>query len=82
MDKLTIRWIKDQLTNNEYDSDEELRAYFIEGGLAPEEADQWIAKRDFYRLNMVMQDEDGEDIGIYDPHKRTIKPLSDDNGHK
>ena len=80
MNKLTLRWIKDQLTNNEYASDEELLAAFVEDGIPEAEAKQWIAKRSFYQCNIVMQDDDEEDIGIYDPHDGTIKPLPDDNG--
>ena len=80
MNKLTLRWIKDQLTNNEYASDEELLAAFVEDGVPEAEAKQWIAKRSFYQCNIVMQDDHGEDIGIYDPHERTIKPLPDDSG--
>lgn len=81
MDKLTRRWIKDQLTNNEYASDEELLAAFVAGGVPEAEAKQWIARRSFYERNIVMHDDDGEDIGIYDPRERTIKPLPDDNRH-
>jgi hypothetical protein len=76
MDKQTIYWVKAQLTNDENASDEEMRAYFIEGGLTEMQADEWIAKRSFYRNNIVMEDDDHNDIGIYDPNTRRVKPLT------
>jgi hypothetical protein len=82
MDKLTIKWIKDQLSNNEYASDEELLADFIEGGVPESEAQAWLAKRWLYSLHIVMQDDDGNDIGIYDPRSGRIKPLPDDNAQE
>jgi hypothetical protein len=75
MDQKTIYWLKTQLTNDENASDEEIRAYFIEGGLTEEEADEWVAKRTFYRNNIVMEDDEHNDIGIYDPNTRSIKAL-------
>jgi hypothetical protein len=75
MDKKTINWVKSTLTNAEDASDAELRAYFIENGLTEAEADRWIAKRRFYQFNMVIHDDDYNDIGIFDPNTRTIKPL-------
>ena len=77
MDKKTILWVKSQLTNDEYATDEEMRAYFIEGGLTEAEADEWIAKRNFYRNNIVMEDDDHNDIGIFNPHTETVEPLPD-----
>jgi hypothetical protein len=68
-------WVKDALTNCDNTSDEELHAYFIENGLSETEADEWLAKRSFYNLNIVMQDDAGSDVGIFDPHTQTIKPL-------
>jgi hypothetical protein len=79
MDKLTIKWIKDQLSNNEYASDEELLALFMEEGVPEADAKAWMAKRCLYQNYIVMQDDDGNDIGIYDPHTSHIKPLPDDN---
>jgi hypothetical protein len=76
MDQKTIYWVKTQLTNDENSSDEEMRAYFIEGGLTEVQADDWIAKRGFYRNNIVVEDDDRNDIGIYDPHTRSITPLT------
>jgi hypothetical protein len=75
MDQNTIYWVKSTLTNDENASDEEMRAYFVEGGLTEAEADEWIAKRDFYRNNIVLEDDDRNDIGIYDPNTRSIRPL-------
>jgi hypothetical protein len=66
---------RDALTNFDNTSDEELRAYFIENGLSETEADEWLAKRSLYNLNIVMQDDRGNDVGIFDPHTQTIKPL-------
>jgi hypothetical protein len=76
MDKQTIYWVKATLTNDENASDEEMRASFIDGGLTDAQADEWIAKRRFYRNNIVMEDDDHNDIGIYDPNTRSIKPLT------
>ena len=76
MDQQTIYWVKSTLTNDEDASNEEMRASFIEAGLAEAEADEWIAKRSFYRLNIVMEDDAHNDIGIYDPHTGSIRPLS------
>ena len=53
-----------------------MRAYFIEGGLTETQADEWIAKRTFYRNNIVMEDDDHNDIGIFDPNTRSIRPLT------
>jgi hypothetical protein len=75
MDQKTIYWVKSTLTNDENASDEEMRAYFIEGGLTEAQADEWIAKRSFYRNNIVVEDDDRNDIGIYDPNTRSIRPL-------
>jgi hypothetical protein len=75
MDRKTIYWVKSTLTNDENVSDEEMRAYFIESGLTEAEADEWIAKRGFYRNNIVVEDDDRNDIGIYDPSTRSIRPL-------
>jgi hypothetical protein len=76
MDEQTIYWLKTQLTNDENASDEEVRAYFIEAGLTEEEADEWVAKRTFYRNNIVMEDNDRNDIGIYNPKTRSVKALT------
>ena len=74
MDKTTIAWIKATLSNDENASDEELITYFMEEGpMSEAEARFWLAKRDFYMMNIVMHDDDGNDIGIYDPKTRTIK---------
>jgi len=29
----------------------------------------------FYLMNLVVQDDDGDDIGIFNPNTSTIKPL-------
>jgi hypothetical protein len=80
MDKKTLGVIKQTLSNNEEDSNEEIRQYFIEEvGLTPEQADYWLTKRDFYRLNIVMEDEDGNEIGIFNPHTVSIDPLPEEN---
>jgi hypothetical protein len=76
MDEQTIYWLKTQLTNDENASDEEVRAYFIEAGLTEEEADEWVAKRTFYRNNIVMEDNDRNDIGIYNPKTRSVNALT------
>lgn len=76
MDEQTIYWVKATLTNDENASDEEMRAYFVEGGLTEAQADEWMAKRDFYSRNIVMQDNDGNDIGIFDPHTCSVKSLT------
>ncbi len=56
-------WIKAVLSNDEYSSDEEIVTYFMqEGELTSEEAQAWVAKRDFYRNNIVMNDGT-----VYDP---------------
>ena len=76
MDKQTIYSVKAQLTNDENASNEEMRAYFIEGDLTEAQADEWIAKRTFYRNTIVMDDDDHNDIGIYDPNTRSIRSLT------
>jgi hypothetical protein len=76
MDQKTLYWVKATLTNDENADDEEMRASFIEGGLTEAEADEWIAKRSFYRNNIVVEDEDRNDIGIWDANTRSIRPLS------
>jgi hypothetical protein len=59
-------WIKSILSNDEVSSDEELITLFMEeGNLTEREAKRWIAKRDFYRLNIVM-----DDGTIFDPRKQ------------
>jgi hypothetical protein len=77
MQRKTMDLVKDALTNFDNTSDEELRAYFIENGLSETEADEWLAKRSFYNSNIVMQDDDGNDVGIFDPHSQAIKPLNE-----
>jgi hypothetical protein len=66
MNQKMLYWVKTTLTNDENSDDEEIRAYFIEGGLTETEADEWIAKRTFYRNNIVVEDDEHNDIGIYD----------------
>jgi hypothetical protein len=78
MDKRTLEWVKQQLINDEYSSNEEMHAYFIDGGLTATEADEWIRQRDYYRNNIVMYDEIGNEIGRYDPHTGTIRPRDED----
>jgi hypothetical protein len=78
MDKKTLYWVKSTLTNDEYASDEEMRACFIEHGLSDAQADEWIAKRSFYHKNIVMEDDDHNDIGIFDPHTGRVQPLPSD----
>jgi hypothetical protein len=75
MDKQMIYRVKSILTNDENASDEEMRATFIECGLTEVEADEWLGKRSFYLNNIVMEDDDHNDIGIYDARTRSIKPL-------
>ena len=65
MDNKTIYWVKSVLTNDENSTDKELRTYFIESGLTDAEVDEWIAKRSFYSMNIVMEDDDHTDIGIF-----------------
>jgi hypothetical protein len=41
------------------------------------QADEWIAKRSFYRINIVAEDDNRDDIGIYDPNtSQTSSPPS------
>jgi hypothetical protein len=75
MDKKTLHWVKSILTNDENATDEEMRARFIEGGLTDSQADEWVTKRSFYRMNIVVEDGEHNDIGIFNPHKGTIDPL-------
>lgn len=76
MDKNTTYWVKSTLSNDENSSDEELRAYFIENGLTEADADQWISKRTFYRNNIIMEDDDHNDIGVFDLNTQSVKPLA------
>ena len=72
MDTDTQRLIKQILSNDEASSDEELVALFTkEGSHSEAEAKEWVAKRGFYANNIVMQDEGGNDIGVYDPATRS-----------
>jgi hypothetical protein len=82
MDKETLYWVKSMLTNDENASDEEMRACFIERGLNEAQADEWIAKRSFYRNNIVMEDDDRNDIGIFDPKTGMIQPLPPSSSHE
>ena len=76
MDKITLKWIKSTLANDENSSDEEIVTFFMEEGqMSEEEARAWVSKRTFYSMNIVMHDEDGNDIGIYDSKASIIKPL-------
>ena len=72
-----MHWVKSILTNDENSTDEEMRAYFIEGGLTDSQADEWIARRSFYRMNIVLEDDQHNDIGIFNPHTGTVEPLAD-----
>jgi hypothetical protein len=45
----------DQLANNEFDSDEELKAFFIENGVSEHFADEAIALRDDFLTNPLAQ---------------------------
>lgn len=79
MNTKTLKWIKGILANDEYSTDEELMELFTKqsgAALSHEQAEGWIAKRDFYSNNIVMQDEDGNDTGIYDPKTRSVKPVA------
>lgn len=59
-------WILDILSNDEYSSDEELVALFMqEGNMAEEEANEWISKRSYYLNNIVLYDGT-----IYDPRRK------------
>jgi hypothetical protein len=69
--------VKSILTNDENSTDDEMRAHFIEGGLTEAEADEWVTRRSFYRNNIVMEDDDHNDIGIFNPHTGVVKPLPD-----
>ena len=51
----TEAWIKDILSNDEFSTDEELIEFFkTEGKLSQAEAESWVAKRDFYANNIIM----------------------------
>jgi hypothetical protein len=76
MDEQKIYWVKDTLCNNDDASDEEIRAYLIEGGLTEDEADEWVAKRIFYLNHMVVQEDQYSDIGIWDPKTRSVQSLT------
>jgi pyrroloquinoline quinone (PQQ) biosynthesis protein C len=50
-------WIKAVLSNDEYSSNEELVKYFMdEGKLTEKQAKKWVAKRNFYLNNIVLND--------------------------
>jgi hypothetical protein len=50
-------WIQAVLSNDEYSSDEELIAHFMnEGNMTEREAKKWVSKRKFYLNNIVMLD--------------------------
>jgi hypothetical protein len=40
-------------------------------------ADEWIAKRSFCRNNIVMENDDRNDVGVYNPKIGTIDLLPD-----
>src|SRR5688500_18184581 len=70
MDAKTKDWIKQTLANNEYSSDEEMLEYFMkEGGLSRDEADQWVALRPEYRLNMFCTIEPDDPKGDNEPYQ-------------
>jgi hypothetical protein len=77
MDTRTLLWIKSVLANDDNSADEELVEYFVqEGPMTRREAEAWIAKRSFYANNLVQHDAEGNDVGVYDPKTRSIKPLA------
>lgn len=49
-------WIRDILTNDEYSTDEELVAYFVDNGLKEAYAKKRVAKRSDYRGKIVLCD--------------------------
>ena len=50
-------WIRSELSNNEYDSDEDLiKAFTSEGNMTHEEAAAWVSKRGFFLSNIVIDD--------------------------
>ena len=53
-DRLKLRTVVDALVNDDFSSDEEMEAYFIEIGLTKEEAMKSIARRTQYLTDPKM----------------------------
>lgn len=57
IDKKCLYWIKSVLSNDENSTDEELIQWFIkEGKLTEKQAKEWVAKREYYLFNIVIED--------------------------
>lgn len=50
-----LRMLEDQLFNDEFSSDEELLAYFIDGGLSEMQARRALTYRDLYLNNLYLE---------------------------
>jgi len=69
-------WIRAELSNNEYDSDEELiKSFALDGNMSREEAAAWVSKRGFFLSNIVM-----DDGTVYDPFRKRAKTRVKDAG--
>ena len=65
-------WIRSELSNNEYDSDEELiKSFTSDGNMTREEASASVGKRGFFLSNIVMNDGT-----VYDPHGQRNAPVT------
>lgn len=73
-----LRLVEDQLANNEWASGEELVAYFVEAGLAEEQAREAISYRNRYLVNLYREGFTPiRNPGVvlrYNPHKRDFEP--------
>ncbi len=73
-----LRFVEDQLTNNEVSSDEELFDHFVSNGLTEEQARQALTYRDRYLGNLYL---DGftpickaDDALRFNPYTRQFEP--------
>lgn len=56
LDAKHVRFVEDQLSNNEDSSDEELHAHFVKEGIHPEVAKQALKHRDAFASSMKTPD--------------------------
>jgi hypothetical protein len=73
-----LKWVEAQLTNDENASDEEMQAYFVEGGLTPAQAQEALTYRKEYMFNLFHEDHTPIKVGrekakAFDPSTKTFR---------
>lgn len=75
----SVLWfIEDQLSNNEFSDDDELKKCFMQEGLSPEQADEALSYRDRYLNNIYVYGltpiRHGSAARVYNPRTRQVEP--------